>query len=399
MSDENNVVSFGSRRRPDPALVREFAATARRLQQERSTSTELVERMLRTTPHQDWAALADKPSMRNAGVLEKLANEISARLETSPQEALALSNLATTIAETLPFDSYPPVVLAQMRAQAWRDRAQALRYLAKYRETLEALDRAESHLAAFGTLMHDRAMVMYVRGNTLRDIGALDEALSLLIESRLIFEEHGDTRRYLYCGVMEASVYYRSGDFVAGRQRYSALLEVARDLNDRETEARLHNNIGQCSTRLGEYENAVVHLARAHALFTSLGLTAEALRTERAEAKILVSKGDYRRGTAALREARTKFLSHGLIEEAGLCGLEVVELLLERDDASQAVELSREIVEEFAAAELSHRAVAALQHLHAALEARRASRATVRSIAEYIESLHQNPDEEFVATA
>jgi tetratricopeptide (TPR) repeat protein len=399
MSDDNNVVTFGSRRRPDPALVREFAATARRLQQERATSPELVEQMLRTTSPEEWPSLADKPSMRNAGVLEKLASEISARLETSPREALALSNLATAIAETLPFDSYPPVVLAQMRAQAWRDRAQALRYLAKYREALEALERAESQLSAFGTLAHDRAIVIYVRATILREIGDLDDCLSLVIESRLIFEEHGDTRHALYCGVLEASIYYRRREFVRGRESYSALLEVARDLNDRETEARLHNNIGQCSTRLGEYENAVIHLARAHALFTSLGMHAEALRTERAEATILVSKGDYRRGIAALREARAKFLSHGLVEEAGLCGLEVVELLLERDEASQAVELSREIVHEFAAAELSHRAVGALQHLQSAIEARRASRATVRSIAEYLEALRQNPDVEFVAIA
>ncbi|HEX7151883.1 MAG TPA: hypothetical protein VF618_10375 [Thermoanaerobaculia bacterium] len=400
MNDESNVVTFErSRRRPDPARVREFAVTARRLQAERQSSSELVERLLRTTPRNEWPRLAEEPSMRNSGALEKLAKEISSRLEKNPQEALALSNLATAIAETLAFDAYPAIVLAQIRAQAWKDRGQALRYLARYREALEALDRAEALLVNFGSLMHDLAVVMYVRAITLQESGEFDESRSLLNESGLIFKEHGDVRRFMYCAVAEGMLEFRLGKLLAARQAFTELLGTARSIQDRETEARLHNNIGQCASRLGELENATIHLTHAMTLFDSLGLETDVLRAEQAAALVTLRKGDIRRGLAELREARSGFLSHGMIEEAGLCGLDIVGALVEEDKAAEAVELAASIVEEFSDAGLNRRAVTAVEYLREAIRARRATRATVTSIADYLGALQRNPNLEFVATA
>ncbi|HEX2123953.1 MAG TPA: hypothetical protein VHL59_20170, partial [Thermoanaerobaculia bacterium] len=52
------------RRRPDPARVEQFAAMARKLQQERAAA-DVVETLLRDTPPAAWPSLATRPELRN----------------------------------------------------------------------------------------------------------------------------------------------------------------------------------------------------------------------------------------------------------------------------------------------------------------------------------------------
>ena len=63
----DKVVTFErARRRPDPARVQEFAETARRLQRERLESADVVTRVLRETPQEEWPRLATRPELRNS---------------------------------------------------------------------------------------------------------------------------------------------------------------------------------------------------------------------------------------------------------------------------------------------------------------------------------------------
>src|ERR1044071_6245533 len=137
-----NVISFDrSKKIPDAARIAEFAATARKLLRERSAG-EVVAKLLKETPREEWASLAEREEIRNSGALERLSREIASALEKEPTDALAMSGLATTIAETLPADDYPPIVTAQMRAHAWKDRAQALSYVGRDAQALQAIDHA-----------------------------------------------------------------------------------------------------------------------------------------------------------------------------------------------------------------------------------------------------------------
>ena len=55
---EMNVVSFSrGERKPDPARIAEFSATARKLLRERSAG-DVVTRLLRETPRDEWPRLA-----------------------------------------------------------------------------------------------------------------------------------------------------------------------------------------------------------------------------------------------------------------------------------------------------------------------------------------------------
>ena len=394
--EERKVVAFErARRRPDPARVLEFAETARRLQRERQESADVVERVLRETPPEEWPRLATHPELRNSGALSRLESEVSARLEKAPQEALLLSDLAASIAETLPPDAYPAVVLAQLRAHAWKDRGQALSYVGRYVEALEAVDRAEHQLTNFGTLTHDRAVVMYVRAIVLQKVARFDESRSLLAECTTIFRDYGDARLQLFCGISEGTLLYRRGEFRAAYQLFVPLLEVARSAEDLESEARIQNNLGYCAIELRDFRGANIHLSGATARFTELGRPLEAARSAMTFGRLLVQRGQVESGLQHLHGARRSFLMHDLPEDAGVCGLEIVEALLISDRMSEAAALTREITGQFSGTSFDARALPALEQLQRAFDERSATVEKVQRVRSFLGALHADPSLQF----
>lgn len=398
MSHESKLVPFDGRsRRPDPRRVAEFAATARRLQEERDASEHVVETLLRDTPREQWPELAERQELRTCGALEKLGNVVAQVLEKDPREALALAELAVSIAEGIGEHSYPAIVLTQLRAHAWKDVGQSLAYLGRHRDALAALDQAETLVATFGALAHDRAIIRFVRATTLQEIDRHDESFTLLGECKEVFRDHGDHRRLLLCGIAQGVLLHRLRKYREAREVYLLLLAGTPESMDRESVACLHNVIGHCSVDLGDFEAGEVHLSRAADLFEKLQQPMQAAKAELGRGRLLVRKGEIEKGIAHLRGIRARFMRHGMTEEAGLCGLEIVEAMLICEDAAEAEALARRIIAEFTAAALNTRAITVLGYLSEAIAMRKASAATVSNVRDYIVSLRKSPEREFVA--
>jgi tetratricopeptide (TPR) repeat protein len=400
MSERERLVPFDrGKRQPDPARLAEFAATARKLQQERETAAGVVTHLLNETPYSEWPKLGGREELRNSGALEKLGQEAVTRRHTNPLESLAIAALATTIADALPDDLYPPIVTAQLRAHAWKDRGLALCNVARYVESLDATARAEQILAPFGTLAHDRAIVRLVRASTLQEIQRYDDALGNVRQCKQVFVDHCDDRRHLICGVIEGNILHRMGHHREAREVFISLLPQARQNSDRESLASIHNNIGYSSVEIEDFDTAEAHLHQAIVLFTELDEPLRVARAELARGRLLVRRGQIDLGVSLLRNIRERFLRHELVEEGGLCGLEIVEALLLRGSPLEAELLARRIVNEFTAAQLSTRAITALGYLSDAIAARHASAATAKHVMRYIQSLRTKPDLEFEASA
>src|SRR5438874_3571 len=288
--EKMNVVSFGpTPRTPDPARVAEFSATARKLLRERS-SGDVMTRLLRDTPREEWPRLAENDALRNSGALDRLSRDIAAALEKDPTDALAMSSLATSIAETLPTNDYPPIVLAQLRAHAWKDRGQALSYVSRDIEALEAIERAESLLEPFAAVAHDRAIVRLVKAIVLQHLKEWDASLALLVECRRVFADHKDAKRLLHCGMTEAILLFRRGEYNKAHNVLEPLLEVARNANDVESLARLHNNLAANLVRLGDYMAANIHLSEAVRHFNDSGRNVEGARAEMVIGQLFVRR-------------------------------------------------------------------------------------------------------------
>jgi tetratricopeptide (TPR) repeat protein len=396
MSDNGKVVSMGGRRRaPSPRHIAEFAATARRLQEERDAAANLVERLLRDLPRERWMELAPRPELQTCGALEKLGSFAAQALGRDPRQALASAQLAVSIATSLNTGSYPPVVIAQLCAHAYKDLAKAHLYLGRFDDALAALDEAEARIAPYGALVHDLAIVQLVRAATLQEINRYDEAFAVLASSREIFRNHSDSKRVFICGIAEGVLLHRLQRYREAREAYLLLLAASSDSPDRESIACLHNVIGHCSVDLGDFDAAETYLSRAIELFHAIGQPLQAAKAELGRGRALIRRGEVNRGIAHLRPIRADFLRNALIEEAGLCGLEIVEALLLRGSTTEAEALARQIITEFTSASLNKRAITALGYLSESIASRKASTELVTKVREYIVSLRTSPEREF----
>jgi tetratricopeptide (TPR) repeat protein len=372
------------------ARKREFVSAAARLERERNDATDLFARHLRDTPAAEWPRLADVPALRNNAALEQMSEEVRKRLHRRPTEALTIAQLSTAVAESIPVGLYPPLILAQMRANAWKDRASALRYLARYDEALDAVARGEAHLAPFSAVEHDWAILRMVKGIVFLRTDRFEEALPILIECRRVFAEHHDHRRHVLCGITEGNALYEVSRYAEAHRVYAAVLDDAVAAGDIESQASLHNNLGYCLTHLGDYDGANIHFSEAIAKFTDLGFTAEVPRTERGAGLVLLGRGQLTSGLALLRAARRDFTAAGMVEEAGLCALNIAAVLVERGEDSEARALTQNVIDEFTAAALDERAIAAVVRLRDAIDVDGATAETVRNVHAFVESLRSD---------
>jgi len=377
-----------------PNRAAEFANTIRRLRLEREAAATDVDRLLKTTPRSEWPTLADHPDLLTCGALERLGSMFADHRGRDPQTALSLAELAVLLAEAIPRASYPDLITAQFRAHAWRDLGWAYRNLARFSESLDALTRADACLEDYGTLAHDRAQVRFSLAITLQERERYDESNRLLKESREVFREHGDSKRLVFCGIAEGVLLQRLKQFRQARETYFVLLTSTKNI-ETESLAALHQAIGFCSIELEDYLTAEANLHKALTLNRQLGKPVEIMKVELGRGRLLARTGQHQQAIDHLRPVRRQFLAAGMSEEAGICGLEVVDAMLALGKASQAENLARRIIAEFTKADLNTRAITALGYLAEAIANRDVPENLVTRVQEYIVSLRTRPERDF----
>jgi len=380
-----NVLPFNAARRREGA--RAFAAAAAQLERERESASDIVERQLRATPIEEWPGLAESPALRNNAALEQMSEEVRKRIERKPVEALAIANLATSIAESLPANAYPPAVTAQIRSTALRDRANALRYLGRLDEAYDSIETAEARLGEFPGAAHDRAIIWLVKAMIQGQMDLFDESEQMITAASLVFADVNDLPRFFQAGLVYGNLLGRQKRYEDAQRIFGDLLDVARSTGDDKTQARLYNNLGHCAIYLDDYARANIHFSESIARFTDLGLRAEVPRTNLGAALVLIGKGQIDSGLARLEDARRVFIDLGMMGEAGLCALRIIEVLIDRGDTEQARVLTGAVIEEFEAAGVDTRAVQAVAGLQSSIDADGATAETVRTVHEFVQGL------------
>lgn len=308
---------------PRPDSHQDILQLAKRLSRERVEARESVGRLLDTTPRSRWPELSTHPGLLTSGALERLGNLFAEWFGKDPVHALAIAELAVSVAEALPETSYPALVTAQCLAHAWKDLGKAYRGVNRHQESIDALTRAGNFVRDNGALAHDRAIVNFDLGITLQEVGRYDESLQCLNEAKEIFRMHGDTRRLVYCGIAEGVLHQRLRHFREAREIYLLLLTSAKDIA-LESLAAIHQAIGFCSIELSDFAAAEANLEEAVALNRRLGKPVEELKIELGRGRLLIRRGDFMHAFLHLSSIRRRFLALSMPEEAGLCGLEIV---------------------------------------------------------------------------
>ena len=372
----------------NPFLVRLFNETARRLEEERENVARLAPELFFRTPLSHWSTLANDPTLRTCGALEYLGKRFAEELDRDTGKANALAKLAVAIADSLPDNEYPAVILAQARAYAWKDLGKSRRSLGKIAESLDALTRAAHYLDPFSTCAYDHAVIRFNLAMSLQEADRFEESLGLIEESRSVFEEHGDADNALNCAIGKAVLLLRVKRHREACQTLFALLRVPAKP---ESRAVVHYVFALASIELERYGDAETHLREALSIYQDLKTPLHVLRTQVGLGRLLVRRGDIDDALVLLHDVRRDLTHHNLIEESGLAGLEIVDAYLRAGEALLAEATARAVLHEFADAGLNKRAIAALGYLTEAIAARKTT-SIVPEIRDYIVSLRTNPE-------
>ena len=363
--------------------------TVERITAERSAAYPTVERLRLADIDRLWDE-EFPASWRTAGFVQELTAAAGDLLEKDARRSLELAQLAQAVSTSIPSQSYPPTVFAQLEGNAWKEIGTAHRYLSEFDAALRAYDAAQRAFARSGALAHDVAIVELARAVVLSELRKHGEALALIEESAPVFGSFGDQRRLTQAALLKGMIHQRRGHLQAARATYEEVL-AARPDEDLHTIAATYQNLGRVCADLGDSPAAATALRRARDLFLGLEMPSEVTRSDWALAKLLLATGSFIKALPMLRRVRTDFLMRQMPTEAGLAALDLAEALIAMNRADEARTIAGQALDEFRTARLNERAIFALAYLRDLLPATSEPARAIQHVRCYLAQLQEEP--------
>jgi len=356
---------------------------------------EEAERMLRgplASPFRFlWSNIPRKQRYRTGGVVRVLARASAAARESNPLHALNLADAAIAVAEALPADHYPARGVYHLVGLAWKERANACRYLTRYEAAHEACDHAER--AYRRLLSHDleMAVIQYVRGTVLWEQQRLDQALVAARAAAAAFSDRRDHERWINARLLEGSIL---GDLHASEAARDIFLALASDMeamDNKLTRARITMNLGNTHLGRGEIGEATRHFLDVLRLYESLGIAVEATRARWRIAVVAMVSGNAADAVRRLRAVKTEFESLEILGDAALVGLDLTEGLLSVGDHAAARRVAADVLTCVKAAGMAPAALAAAAFLRDAAESGALTPRAIAHVRGFLRMLQAQP--------
>jgi tetratricopeptide (TPR) repeat protein len=383
--DIANSISAG----PDVSRLVELAG---RVEAEDAEAEVLLAPLLESPLRFVWADVSRKERYRSPGVVRALCRAALAACEKHPLHALDLANAAVSIAEELPVDLYPSRAVFGLRGMAWKDRANALRYLGRYGEALVSLDEAVHAYQELKANALELAVVDFVRATVLMSGDQFDEALFSVRRCEPVFREYREEVRYRHARLLEASILFMKRDMRAARPILTDLFDLAERHADRMLTARAAHNLGLVELEMGELAKAGEHLSTALGLYTALELATEVIRTRWSLARLAAARGDLDDALERFQAVREEFRRQGIIVDEALVALDIADLLLTMGDPVNARAIASELFGTFRKAGMMTSALTAIGFLNEAATQGRLTPRLVRHVRGFLERVQRQPE-------
>ncbi len=353
---------------------------------EREAAKPIVEELAARGAEEVWDGEIP-PSWRTAGFVLELA--MAAFREQLGNQSLTLAQLALAVASSIPHATYPSSLHTYLEGNAWKEIGTAQWFQNRYDAALRAYEMAELRFANEHALHHDESIAQLGRGFVLAHLQRDKEAFNLLEQIAPEFVAIGDQRHAFQCDFLRAWIHYLGGDFQTARAIWQDILSTAEEMNDLESVAILHNNIGGACAELDEASDAVTSLQRARTIYLELGWPTD--KPDWGLALVLLKAGEFTRALPLLRRLRDVFLERQMPEDAGLVALEIAEVLIATDQADEARAMVEQALAEFSNANLNTRAVTALAYLRDLLRTTQQPQRAIQHVRSYVEKLRSEP--------
>lgn len=333
--------------------------------------------------------------LRTAGAVRVLCAAANHRHEQRPLFSIELAEAALEIARALP--ETPGSHRRFSIAISLRERANAQRYLGRFKDALQSLADAEPLFDETpASDPYDIAIVQMIRATVLMESEQLDEAIAETEKCLPLFRDYSDRLRELAALMIQASCLHYSGRKAEAVQAFESVIARARAVEDVNILARGLANAATSYRELSMFDIAERYYTEALILYDELGVVTEKARNGWALASLVVRRGDLLTGGERLDGARRELLAFGLQNDHALATLEWAETSLALGKTEGVVAACREIVMRFESEGMMKNARLALAYVHEALARGAATPALLRHVRHYLEALPNRPDRAFV---
>ncbi len=377
---------------PVPETIRSLRAVVSSTRAEDALAEGLTEELLEG-PREEWMPrLMSDSKYRTAGMVRSLcaaAEEVSGKW---PADELAMTDLATEIAEHLEPAAYPPHTVARLRGDAWRGRAYALDYMGDLHAAMAAITRAKQQYDLLPVADYDLARLELTRALILRHFDRYDEGLEAVRLAEAPLRAAGDTNRLRTARWIEAAMRFRARDF---RRALHIWLELERELDgsDQTMRAGVLNNISSAYRSLGEYERALEYCSYALNGMVKEGASGEIARLRLNMGELLLSMQRFVEAETVLNSVIAEFTEMQMREEAVLARLVLAEIFIVNGRFDTAIRTCEAVISELHASGLEHtaRALIAVTYLQEATQSRNVTAKLARHVREFVRDSRTQP--------
>ncbi|MEA2163103.1 MAG: hypothetical protein QOK37_1230 [Thermoanaerobaculia bacterium] len=381
LSHESNVFDFLEERtkKRDSPLHFDLLATHKRMQAETARAESFFGELMRL-PIEAWPqTLAAAPAERTEELVARILSEADVELKRRPQYALELTNVAEGVTTTLDVPA-----IHRCAGDCWKQRANALRHLGRFPESLDAADLAAAFYRLLPVGDFELGQALYTRAVTLFKMTRFPEALVELAAAAGLLRQFGDSVPLAKILILDSCILFEQGEIERAERAWLEVIPILERFDDRVELARVRANLAECGLIRGRTEDALRQAQAAVAGFAELKMDAERIRAEWRVAAIHLAMGEHETAIDFLYRAASEFRALGMAADAGFVELDIAEELLRREEWSEAARVSRELADLFLAASATAASVTALSYLRTAVEGERATPSLVRYVRDYI---------------
>jgi tetratricopeptide (TPR) repeat protein len=327
-----------------------------------------------------------------AGAVRVLSEAANAACERNPLHARRLAEAAVAIARQLSADDYSQDTVDGLRGLAWKECANALRFLAEYPAALDAVDRAERDFSRRGPGAYEMGGLAYIRASVLMYMDRLIEATEQAVESARICGAYGDTEGWMRARAVEAGVLFYRHEFAAAAEAFEQLRAYAESNEDSTGVARHSYHVATCFLELGDATRAAPLLLDARRTYKRLNMTIEVIATDWMLGVMERVSGRLEESVAKLGAVKTAAEQHGLPEGAAHITLDLIESLLLTGRTRDIASLCSKIMRYFQRSGKLRQALTAAAFLRESASQGNIRVETVHHVRAFVRRLERQPD-------
>ena len=347
-------------------------------------AAELAAKLLRYSPVQRWMALRNRDASSRLNVLHSLLTLVKAERTAPPARALALAGLGVEVAMGMRVRLPQGPVLADFRAQALAEWANALRRSERYRAAASVWKRVHHQLELGTGDPALQAELQRLEATLCLSQQRLPEAIRLLRESLPTLADLGRPDLASLAQVMLGIALLRLGRYDEAAVTTRAALSKAVEGGDSQLCLRAFHNLVLIKAEAGELEGAAALLVRLAPLYKAAEDPLLNLRAEWVAGRLGAHWQEWRGAAERFEVVRQGFVDLGLAYDASLVSLELAIAYLHQGRAAKVKALAQEMYPVFIAQEIPREASAALLLF---VEAAERKAATIKSVSSLLEKL------------